>query len=83
MTSMAMLLPVVRYVTFCVLSYGFGTSSVGSRQPWSAEVFLCRRAAANNHEKDLIGLLETLTGTVSYEFIDLWTEVRDWSLRPV
>ncbi len=23
------------------------------------------------------------TGTVSHEFIDLWTEVRDWTLRPV
>ncbi len=21
--------------------------------------------------------------TVSYEFIDLWTEVREWSVRPV
>ncbi len=21
--------------------------------------------------------------TVSYEFIDLWTEVREWSVRPI
>ncbi len=60
---MATLLPVVSYVTVCVLSYGFGTTSVGSRQPWSADVFLYRKAAANNHEKDLISLLETLKGT--------------------
>ncbi len=37
----------------------------------------------NDHEKDLFSLLETLKDTVSYEFIDLWTEVRDWSVRPV
>ncbi len=39
--------PVVRYVTSCVLGYRYGTTSAGSRQPWSADVFLCRRAAAN------------------------------------
>ncbi len=60
---MATLLPVVPYVTVYVLIYGYGTTSVGSRQPWTAEVFLCWKAAANTHEKDLIGLLETLTGT--------------------
>ncbi len=35
------------YVTICILSYGYGTTSVGSTQPWSADVFLCRKAAAN------------------------------------
>ncbi len=39
--------PVVRYVTNCVLNYGYGTTSVGSRKPWSVDVFLCRKAAAN------------------------------------
>ncbi len=51
------------------MSYGYGTTSVGSRQPWSADVFLYQKAAANNHEKDLIGLLETLKDTVSYELL--------------
>ncbi len=39
--------PVVRYVTICVLSYGYGTTSGGSSQPWSADVFQCQKAAAN------------------------------------
>ncbi len=39
--------PVVRYVTLCVLSYEYGMTSVGSRQPWSVDVFLCRKAVAN------------------------------------
>ncbi len=38
---------VVRNVTICVLSYGYGTTSVGSRKPWSVDMFLCRKTAAN------------------------------------
>ncbi len=34
------------YVWVCVLSYGQGTSSVGSMTRWSADVFLCPKAAA-------------------------------------
>ncbi len=34
-------------VCVCVLSYGHGTTSVGSRTPLSADVFLYRKAAAN------------------------------------
>ncbi len=52
--------PVVRNLTICVLSYEYGTASVGSRQVWSANVFLCRKGVVmigNNHEKDLISLL--------------------------
>ncbi len=26
-------------MTYCVLSYGYGTTSVGSRQSWIADVF--------------------------------------------
>ncbi len=40
-------LSVSSYVTFCVLSYEYGTISVGSWQPWSADLFLCRKATAN------------------------------------
>ncbi len=39
--------PVVRYVTICVFNYVYGTTSVGSRKPWSADVFMCRKAVAN------------------------------------
>ncbi len=42
----------------------------------------------NGHEQDLI--IESAWDTqghnrvtVSYDFFDLWTEVREWSVRPV
>ncbi len=53
--------PVVRYVTVRVLSNGHGTASVGSRTSWSAAAF--RLMIVNNHEKDLISLLETFKDT--------------------
>ncbi len=41
----------------------------------------------NKHEKGLIRLREAFKGnnrlTVNYEFTDLWTEAREWSLKPV
>ncbi len=38
--------PLVLCVTVCVLSYGYGSTSVISRQPWSSDVFLYRKDAA-------------------------------------
>ncbi len=35
------------YVGVCILSYGYVTISVGSRQPWSTDVLLRRKAAVN------------------------------------
>ncbi len=41
----------------------------------------------NNHEKDIISLLGKLKKNnrvnMSNDLVDLWTEVRNWSLRPV
>ncbi len=35
----------------------------------------------NNHEKDIISLLETRKRTVTYKFIDLQSDVRDCFLK--
>ncbi len=55
----------------CVLSYEYSTTSAGSRQPWSADVFLRRKAAmiGNNHENDLTTLLETLKDTTESQWV--------------
>ncbi len=47
----------------CVLSYGQGMTSVGSRKPWSADVFVFLVMTGNNYEKDLISLLVMLKDT--------------------
>ncbi len=38
------------YVCVRVLSYGYGTPSVGSTQSWNADVFMRRKAVANHNQ---------------------------------
>ncbi len=45
----------------CVLSYGQGTTSVSSRVPWSADVFVFLVMTGNNYEKDLLVMLKDTT----------------------
>ncbi len=51
----------------CVLSYGQGTTSVSSRKPWSADVFVLLVMTGNNYEKDLISLLVMLKDTTELQ----------------
>ncbi len=50
------------YVCVRILSYGYGTPSVGSMQSWNSDE-CSLLTIGKNHEKDLISLLETLKGT--------------------
>ncbi len=52
---------VVHNVRICILSYGYGMTSVGSRQPCSAFDGKLRLTDVEN--KDRIDLLERLKGT--------------------
>ncbi len=55
----------------CVLSYGQGTTSVSSRKPWSADVFVFRVMTGNSYNKDLMSLLEILKNTTESQYVML------------